>query len=58
MVDCPFEKCCMNADTWKCQFCRLDPTRGNICFKDKDWYAPKLPYIRLKELFKNYGRKI
>ena len=55
---CPFKSVCANADSWKCKnFCysRIE-VNGNIlesfrAFKDKEYYAKTLPYIRLKELF-------
>jgi len=57
-VKCPFKENCLNADSWKCKnFCysRIE-VNGNVlesfrAFKDKEYYAKTIPYIRLKELF-------
>jgi len=57
-VRCPFKSVCANADSWKCKnFCysRIE-VNGNVlesfrAFKDKEYYAKTIPYIRLKVLF-------
>jgi len=66
-VNCPFRECCVNADSWRCQFCYRKGTHithtdagtftnpfENYCqFKDKEYYRKTVPFIEIKRVFEN-----